>query len=112
MIKRYAASQSIHIAGWECGTEVELKMVVWFAYHKGYPATHEDPPEPPSVDIDNVRFFEGVDEITMPEWLIEQMTGTDGCRDWLISEAQEAEIAAMEDAADAKREMMMDDRNV
>lgn len=110
MMVSFRAEQSVAISGWECGTEIELKMVVTFKVHAGSPATMIDPPEAPSVEIDKVRFFDGKDEIQLPWSIGDRFTSQDGFEDWLMSEAAEQHEAARDEAADARREMLLEDR--
>jgi hypothetical protein len=106
---KHRASQDIHISGWECGSEFELKMVVEFTAHSGSPATLVDPEEFPSVEVDSVRFFEHlrgqtVKEVIMPDWMVERFTQNAVFEKWLLGEAGEAIQTAIEDKAEADRE--------
>jgi hypothetical protein len=111
MSKKYRAQQDIAISGWECGTEIELKMVVTFTVHPGSKATEIDPPEAASVEINKVRFFDGQDELQLPWSIEDRVTSADGFKSWLIGEAAEQETEARDDAADHKREMMAEGRS-
>lgn len=104
MTSTYRAEQGIHISGWECGTEIELKMVVTFKVYPGSKATMIDPPEEPSVAVDQIRFFDGKDEITMPWSICDRFSSADGFKLWLMSEWAEQHMAALDEAADARRE--------
>lgn len=110
MAHKYHAQQIIAIGASECGTEIELTMAVAFTFHPGRKATQIDPPEEPSVEIDKVRFFDGKDELQLPWSIEDRFTSADAFKDWLIGEAAEQRQSAAEDAADAKREMMREDR--
>lgn len=107
MAHKYRAEQDITISGWDCGTEIELKMVVTFTVHPGREATQIDPPEAASVEIDKVRFFDGKDELQLPWSIKDRFTSADGFKDWLMGEAIEQHEAAIDDAADARREEML-----
>jgi len=111
MSNRYRAEQVVCISGWECGTEIEMKMVVSFTVHPGSQATEIDPPEEPSAEVDSVRFFDGKDELTLPWSISDRFTSADGFKSWLMSEAAEQHQVAVEDAADSRREMMREERS-
>ena len=104
MSRKYRAEQSVAINGWDCGTEIELKMVVNFTVHAGSKATEIDPPEEPSVEIDSIRFFDGNDELTLPWSIGDRFISEDGFKSWLLSEAAETEEYARECAAEARAE--------
>lgn len=106
MSRKYRAEQAVAISGWECGTEIELKMVVTFSVHPGSPATPEQPPEPASVEVDKIRFFDGTDELELPWSVGDRFTSADGFKDWLMGEASESDEYARDQAADARREEM------
>ena len=110
MSARHTASQPIHISGWECGTEIELKMVVEFTVTDAIPQTLENPAEPSMVEIGKVRFFDGTDELQLPWSIADRFTNEDGFRDWLMSEAIDADEYARDQAADARREELREDR--
>lgn len=104
MSKSYRAEQDICISGWECGTEIELKMVVQFKVHPGSKATEIDPPEEPSVEVDTVRFFDGKDELKLPWSIGDRFSSADGFKGWLLAEAAETEEYSREIAAEARAE--------
>lgn len=106
MTQKYRAQQDISISGFECGTEMELKMVVTFKVHPGSKQTEIDPAEEPTVEVDTVRFFDGTDEIKLPWSLEDRFSSAAGFKDWLVGEADGQDQSAIEDAADSMREMM------
>lgn len=106
MTNKFRAEQIVAICGWDCGTEIELKMVVTFAVHPGSEATQIDPAEPASVDIDKIRFFDGTDELDLPWSVGDRFASADGFKDWLMGEAAESGEYARDQAADARREDM------
>lgn len=111
MRQKFRAEQNIGISGWECGTEIELKMVVAFHVLPGRKQTEIDPAEEPSVEIDSVRFFDRTDELQLPWSIEDRFTSNDAFKDWLMEEAAEQHEAALDDKADARREdMRMDAR--
>lgn len=110
MSNKYRSEQVICISGWDCGTKIELKMVVNFTVHPGSKATEIDPPEEPTAEVDSLRFFDGKDELIFPWSIGDRFTSADGFKSWLLSEAAEQHQAAVEDAADARREMMREER--
>jgi hypothetical protein len=115
MSHKYRAEQIVCISGFDCGTEIELKMVVSFKVHPGSKATEIDPPEQPSAEVIEVHFFEvkdgkpSSDERSMPVWLFNRLTEGDAFYNWLLSEASEQHQVAVEDAAEARREMMREE---
>lgn len=106
----YSAEQDIAISGGECGTEIEMKMVVTFTVHPGRKATEIDPPEEASVEIDKVRFFDDKDEMTLPWSIEDRFTSADGFKDWLMGEASDQHESALDEKADARREELREDR--
>lgn len=116
MSNKYRAEQYISISASESGTEIELQMVVDFTVHPGSPATMIDPPEMPLAEVDKVQFFkvDGLkrlpDPVTLPDWLEDHFTTGDDFQTWMLTEAAEQYIAAKEDAADQRREMMREER--
>jgi hypothetical protein len=106
----FRTEQDIAISGWECGTEIELKMVVVFTVHPSRKATEIDPPEEATVEIDKVRFFDGKDELTLPWSIEDRFTSAEGFKDWLMGEARDQHEAALDQKAEARREQIMEDR--
>lgn len=104
MSPKYRAQQDISISGFECGTEIELKMVVTFTVHPGSKATLVDPAEEPSVEIDKVHFFDGTDELQLPWSIGDRFTNRDEFKDWLMQEASDQHEAALDEKAEARRE--------
>lgn len=96
----FKTSQDIPIAGFECGTEFELHMVVTFTYHKEVPSYWINPPEPAFVEDIRPEFFMLIggkvlgNGLVMPKEFVEQFTNCDSFKAWLISEAE----SQMEDA--------------
>jgi len=39
----------------EIGEEVEIEVEVEYTYHRGYPQTYEDPPEPEYCELESVH---------------------------------------------------------
>ncbi|MCD1266908.1 hypothetical protein B5M44_21995 [Shinella sumterensis] len=115
-MNRYSAEQYLCISASESGTEVELQMVVDFTVHPGSKATMIDPPEGPLAEVEDVKFFlmrEGKPSQTpaaLPVWMINLFCDNDDFQQWMLSEAADQHVAAVEDAADATREMMLEDR--
>ncbi len=115
MTQKFRAEQDIHISGWECGTEIELKMVVTFKVHPGSKATMIDPAEEAQAEVIEVHFFEikggkpSPEECSMPVWMSNRLTEGNAFYDWLMGEAAEQHQSGIEDAADAKREMMREE---
>lgn len=110
MTRTFRAEQVIAINGSECGTEIEIKMVVTFKVHPGSKATMIDPAEEPTVEVDQVRFFDGKDEIKLPWSIEDRFSSRDEFKGWLMGEAAEQHEAALDEAADARREDMMLER--
>lgn len=107
----YRAEQVVSISGFECGTEIELKMVVAFRVNPGCKASISGPEEEPTPEVLTVRFLDGSDEIKLP-WSIEDRftSNTSGFHNWLLGEAADQYQRAVEDAADARREMLREER--
>lgn len=116
MSNKYRAEQYISISASESGTEIELQMVVDFTVHPGSPATRIDPAEMPLAEVSKVQFFKmsGLkalpDPVTLPDWLEEHFTTGDDFQTWMLTEAGDQHQAALEDHADQRREMMLEDR--
>ena len=106
----YRAEQTVAICGWECGTEVELKMVIVFTVHPYRKATEIDPPEEASVEIDKVRFFDGEDELTLPWSIEDRFTSAEGLKLWLLSEAADQHEGALDRKAEERREDLREER--
>jgi len=110
MSQKYRAEQIVCISGFDCGTEIELNMVVNFTVHPGSKATEIDPPEEPIAEVIEVHFFEiregkaSTDERSMPVWLFNRLTEGDAFYAWLLSEAAETEEYVRECAAEARAE--------
>lgn len=115
MSNKYRAEQYVCITG-ETSPEIELQMVVEFTVHPGSKATLVDPAEMPLAEVSKVTFFkmDGLkrlpDPITLPDWLEEHFTTGDDFHTWMLTESAEQYIAAKEDAADQRREMMREER--
>lgn len=104
MSKKFSAHQHVLISGSECGTEVELKMVVDFTVHPGCKQTLTEPGEEPSIEVDAVRFFDGKDELTLPWSIADRFTSRGEFKDWLMQEAAAQHEAALDTRAEARRE--------
>lgn len=104
MSRKYRAEQDINISGWECGAEIEIKMVVNFTVHPGCKQTLTEPAEPTIAEVDQVRFFDGKDEINLPWSIEDRITSRSEFKDWLLSEANDQRETALCDAADARRD--------
>lgn len=116
MTRKYRAEQYLCVSASESGTEVELQMVVNFTVHPGAKATMIDPPERPLAEVDDLTFFlmrggkPSPTPASLPVWMINFFCDNEDFQQWILSEAADQHIAAVEDAADAKREMMMEAR--
>lgn len=110
---KYRAAQEICISGWDCGTEIELMMVVTYTMTKHYPASNDGPEEFPQPEIDRIRFFEkrvsGNVEIELPAIIGDRFIDSEGFMSWLTSEAADYEEWARDEAADARRDWLKDD---
>lgn len=104
MSRKYTASQYLTISGFECGTEIEVKMVVAFKVKPGRDATMIDPAEEPTVDIDDISFIDGTTPCDFPEWIVTKMAEGDGFSSWLLGEASEQEEISADEAADMRRD--------
>lgn len=108
-MSKYRAEQDICISGWECGTEIEMKLVVEYSMTEHYPASDDGPEEFPQPDDITLRFFRKGIEVDLPSWVEEEFVNSDEFTSWLIAEADETNLCAAEDAADHKSEMMRDE---
>lgn len=110
---KYRAQQDVTISGFECGTEIEMSMVVTYDMSEHFPASYCGPEEFPAPESVNVRFFRKRDKVNVsvviPGWIEAAFTDSDAFNNWLTSEAEEADICAAEDAADHKREILRDE---
>lgn len=117
MSSKYRAEQVISIAASESGTEVEVQIVAHFTVHTGANATMIDPPEGPIAEVDRLQFFlikagkPSPTEAMLPVWMINVLTDNSEFQEWMLSEATEQAIAAADDHADQKREMMREDNH-
>ncbi len=115
MSNKYRAEQYVYISG-ESFAGIELQMVVEFTVHPGSKATLVDPAEMPLAEVSKVTFFkmDGLkrlpDPVTLPDWLEDHFTDGEDFQTWMLAEADEQYIAAKEDAADHRREMMREER--
>lgn len=116
MSNKYRAEQYISISASESGTEIELQMVVDFTVHPGAPATMIDPPEGPLAEIDQVQCFlvksgkPSAVEAAIPAWAFNMICDTPEFQEWMLSEATEQAVSALEDYAEQRREMMQEER--
>ena len=116
MSNKYRAEQYISISASESGTEIELQMVVEFTGHPGSPASWGNPPEGPTAEVDKIEFFvvkngkPKSEAAQLPDWMVESLTSGQDFIDWMLLEARQQRQAALEDAADHRREMMMEER--
>lgn len=116
MTRKYRAEQTVCISAFESGEEMEILMVVNFTVHPGSKQTMVDPAEEPTAEVDQVQFFNISNgkplphPLTMPVWLENSLTDGEAFTGWLLSEAADQHEMAIHDAAEARREMMMEDR--
>ena len=115
MTNKYRAEQYISISASESGEEVELLMVVNFTVNPGSKATMIDPAEMPLAEAGEIQFF-GIKNgkpdttpLSLPVWFWRHFTEGEAFQDWMLSEAAEQHIAAKEDYADQRREMMQEE---
>jgi len=108
-MSNYRAEQHLAISGSECGTEIELKMVVDFEVTDYAPATRTDPEEPRAVEDIVIRYFLGTKEVSVSHSIEDAFVYNDSqFSDWLLSEAAERDESARDEVADQKREAMRD----
>jgi hypothetical protein len=116
MSQKYRAEQTVSISAFESGDELEVLMVVTFTVHPGCKQTTTEPAEMPSAEVSQRGFFKVKNgkplpqPVSMPDWIIDGLIDGDGFEEWLLSEANEQREMAICDAADARREMTMEDR--
>jgi len=106
----YRAAQDISISGFECGSEIEISMVVAYTMTKYYPASNDGPEELPQPEIYTIRFFrkhETVNvEIDLPSFIAEEFTESEDFMSWLSGEANDAAEYQRDCAAEALAEDM------
>lgn len=105
---KYRAEQDISISGFECGTEIECKMVVAYAMTEHFPASDSGPEELPQPEIEGIRFFRKREkvavEIVLPPFIEDAFLDSDEFKSWLASEASDTDEAARDRAAEDRRE--------
>lgn len=108
----YTASTPLHLALWDGGGEVEVEAVVDFNVIPGSRATHTQPAEAPMVEVTRFRLRKPKTKewLTCPAWIEEAFTSDESFEKWLLDEAGEQEMAAADDAADAKLEELKERR--
>lgn len=102
MHRKFRAEQTISIMGEQCGTEIELMMVVNYMMTDHIKASLDGPEELPQPEVEQVRFFLKVadrpaSEVIVPAWLEDKFH--DEINNWLTSEA-EAEMEAEAEYSD------------
>lgn len=112
MTRKYKARQDFCISGWECGTEIELKMVIEFTVTDYRRQTLESPEEPRMVEDIAIRLFEtdGTAEMIVPKWMDAKLQKDEDFRTWLLGEATYQDDMAAEQAAEARYEAFREDR--
>lgn len=116
MTSKHRAEQTVCISASESGEELEILMVVNFTVHPGCKQTMTDPAEEPTAEVDQVQFFNISNgkplphPLTMPVWLVNSLTDGEAFQNWLLSEAADQHEMALDYAAEARREMMIEDR--
>lgn len=106
MTRKYNTTQDFCMSGWECGTEIELKMVIEYTVTDYAAQTLESPEEPRMVEDVNIRLIDGNREIGVPNWLETKFSRDDEFRDWLLGEAVYQDDMSEEIAAEARYEDM------
>jgi hypothetical protein len=104
MSKKYHAKQTIEIFGWECGTSILLTVHVDFTVHPGCKQTLTEPGEEPSIEVDDVRFLDGLNRIKLPSSIEGHFTCSEAFTSWLMSEAESQNDMARDDEAHHQRE--------
>lgn len=109
MSRQYRAQQTVFISGWECGTEVELEMVVTYSVTPFQRQTATCPEIPPMVEDAEPRFFrDNGDELNLPSWISDQFTGRRSFDSWLLGNAEDKDAADYIDAEEMKAEARRD----
>ncbi|MFN3833433.1 MAG: hypothetical protein ACK4SQ_14505 [Allorhizobium sp.] len=114
MSSKYRAEQTVSISAFESGEEIEILMVVNFKVHPGCKQTMTDPAEEPTAEVDQVQFFNISNgkplphPLSMPVWLLNSLTDGEAFTDWLLSEAADQNEMALDYAAEAYRDVMME----
>lgn len=104
----YTARTPLHLALWDGGGEVEVEAVIDFNVFPGSRATQIQPAEPPMVEVTRFRIRKPKtgEWLTCPAWIEEAFTSDESFEKWLLDEAGDQDMAAADNAADAKLEEM------
>jgi hypothetical protein len=102
----YTATTALHLALWDGGGEVEVEAVVSFKVIPGSRATDTSPAEEPMVEVTSFKLRKPKTKewLTTPAWIEEAFLSDESFEAWLLGEAGEQDMAAADDAADAKLE--------
>ncbi|MDW9699077.1 hypothetical protein GOB04_16650 [Sinorhizobium meliloti] len=87
------------------GLDIELDLEVTYSVSRYRAATLTQPEEPRSVEIENIRSTRSGFEASLPGWLEDAISESDGFKAHLLQEATDKDAAAAEDAAEYRREM-------
>lgn len=100
----YVVKTPLHLALWDGGGEIEVGAVIDFNVIPGSRATQTQPAEPPMAEVTRFRLRKpkSGEWLTCPAWIEEAFISDESFEGWLLDEAGEQEIAAHDDAADAK----------
>ena len=105
---KHRAEQDVTISGFECGTEIECKMVVAYRMTEHFPASENGPEEFPQPEIESLRFFRKREkvavEIVVPPFIEDAFLDSDEFKSWLASEATDADEYARDRATEERRE--------
>lgn len=110
MSRKFRAEQHVHIHGWECGTEIELKIVARFSMTPHIRASLDGPEELPQPLDTQIEFFRRVGRelkpVVLPPWIEDEFIDSTSFQDWLSREAEDQMLADAEYAAEARAEDM------
>ena len=102
MARKHYAKDTICIEA--NGLSIELDVVVTFTVTDYSPQTLTSPEEPCMVEDVDLAVTRNGKPVSLPVWLIEEISNGEGFKDWLLDEAAESDLAAREDAAEALRD--------
>ena len=90
------------------GGYIEASAEISYVVTWPYPASHGQPYEDASAEIQAVRLLRGNEALDLPQWLSDLITEGDRLTDELLTHAREVDEAARDDAADQKRQTMLE----
>lgn len=111
---KYETSVQIITAGsqYDLGVVIKYRITSWGSPELGRfgPPENYDPGSPPEFDVESVNVNDGKASYEAPQWLADIITDDECVTGEMIDLAFEERQAAREDAAEARREALRDER--